>query len=143
MERILGERSNGDKVEVRVRWVEGGEETWEPVEGVSECEAYGKYLRERDRDKRWNRKDGMLSFEDLRSRKKEKPGVKSRSRLGGPPFPSSSSTAISNAALRRFRLQEGAPRPQRPQPIPAARPACPARKPPPARPGFARRFGGS
>ena len=49
MERILGERGNGDKVEVKVRWVEGGEETWEPVGGVSDCEAYGTYLRERDR----------------------------------------------------------------------------------------------
>ena len=59
MECILGERSERDKVEVRVRWVEGGEETWEPVEGVRDCEAYGRYLRGRDRDKRWNRKDGM------------------------------------------------------------------------------------
>ena len=33
VECILGERSKRDKVEVRVRWVEGGEETWEPVEG--------------------------------------------------------------------------------------------------------------
>ena len=26
---------------------------------MSDCEAYGKYLRERDRDKRWGRKDAM------------------------------------------------------------------------------------
>ena len=57
VECILGERSKRDKVEVRVRWVEGGEETWEPVEGVRDCEAYGRYLRGRDRDKRWSRKD--------------------------------------------------------------------------------------
>ena len=47
VERILEDRGIGDKVEVRVRWVEGGEVTWEPVEAVRDCEAYGKFLRDR------------------------------------------------------------------------------------------------
>ena len=51
VESILGERGIGDRVEVKVRWV-GGEETWEPVEAVRDCEGYGRYLRERDRDRR-------------------------------------------------------------------------------------------
>ena len=59
VESILGERGIGDRVEVKVRWVEGGEETWEPVEAVRDCEGYGRYLRERDRDRRWSRKDAM------------------------------------------------------------------------------------
>ena len=51
--------SLGNDVEVKVRWVEGGEETWEPVRAVTDCEAYGRYLRERDRGKRWNRQNAM------------------------------------------------------------------------------------
>ena len=57
VESILGERGIGDRVEVKVRWVEGGEETWEPVEAVRDCEGYGRYLRERDRDRRWSMRD--------------------------------------------------------------------------------------
>ena len=39
------ERRHGNDVEVKekVRWVEGGEETWEPVRAVTDCEAYGRY----------------------------------------------------------------------------------------------------
>ena len=57
VECILEERGRGDAVEVKVRWVEGGEVTWEPVEAVRDCEAYGKFLRDRNRGMRWNRED--------------------------------------------------------------------------------------